>query len=103
VWIYHHGSLPSGVIDHINRDKTDNRIENLREATPQQNNFNREGNTNAVSQFKGVSKKRDRWRARITVDGVEHSLGSFDTEIEAGLAYKAAAKLLQGEYSVDSN
>lgn len=100
IWIYHNGTLPE-VIDHINRDKTDNRIENLREATKQENTFNRAGNYDAVSKFKGVSKKRDKWRARITVDGIEHSLGSFDTEIEAGLAYKQAAKLLQGEYSID--
>lgn len=101
VWIYYNGNLPEGVIDHVNRDKTDNRIENLREASKQQNTFNREGNHSAVSQFKGVSKKRDKWRARITVDGVECSLGSFNSEIEAGLAYKQAAKLLQGDYSID--
>lgn len=101
IWIYHYGTLPDDFIDHINRDKTDNRIENLRAASPQQNTFNREANFNAVSQFKGVSQKRGKWRARITVDGVVHNLGCFDTEIEAGLAYRNAAKLLQGDYSID--
>ena len=101
IWIYHYGKLPEGIIDHINRDKTDNRIENLREASKQQNSWNRSGDTGAVSQFKGVSRKRDKWRARIVVDGVEHSLGVFETEIAAGLAYKQASRLLQGEYSID--
>ena len=101
IWIYHYGKLPEGIIDHINRDKTDNRIENLREASKQQNSWNRSGDTGAVSQFKGVSRKRDKWRARIVVDGVEHNLGVFETEIAAGLAYKQASRLLQGEYSID--
>ena len=101
IWIYHYGKLPEGIIDHINRDKTDNRIENLREASKQQNSWNRSGDAGAVSQFKGVSRKRDKWRARIVVDGIEHNLGVFETEIAAGLAYKQASRLLQGEYSID--
>ena len=101
IWIYHYGKLPEGIIDHINRDKTDNRIENLREASKQQNTWNRSGDRGAVSQFKGVSRKRDKWRARIVIDGIEHSLGVFETEIAAGLAYKQASQLLQGEYSID--
>ena len=71
------------------------------EASKQQNSWNRSGDTGAVSQFKGVSRKRDKWRARIVVDGVKHYLGVFGTEIAAGLAYKQASRLLQGEYSID--
>lgn len=100
IWLYHYEELPEGFIDHINRDKTDNRVENLREVTEQQNTFNRGPNYNAVSQFKGVSKKRGKWRARITIDGMERSLGSFNSEQEAYEAYKTAARILQGEYSL---
>ena len=63
--------------------------------------LNKNGTIGAVSQFKGVSRKRDKWRARIVVNGVEHNLGVFETEIAAGLAYKQASRLLQGEYSID--
>jgi hypothetical protein len=75
------------VIDHINRDKSDNRIENLREVTQSTNLENRD--------CKGYNydKIRNKWRARIKVNKKEIFLGRFDTEYEARQAYLDAKKI----------
>ena len=103
VWIYHNGAIESEVIDHINRVKTDNRIENLRAATHQQNSFNSAGWSNAASEFKGVSKSKKKWMARIRSDGKQHYLGTFRTEIEASLSYRKFANILHGDFSIDAH
>lgn len=86
VWVYHHGYWPTKQIDHINGDKLDNRIENLREVTNGENAQNRK--------VRGVSfdhRKVERpWRARIMVNGRSISLGYFDTEQEALNEYQRA-------------
>jgi len=71
-------------IDHINRDKTDNRIENLRNVTHQQNGFN--------TTCKGCSwnKHSGKWVAYIKTNGKARHLGSFKTEEEAHNAYLEA-------------
>ena len=68
-------------IDHINRDSTDNRIENLRVLTNQQNQFN----TNA----KGYcwNKIHNKWHAYIKIDGKTKNLGYFDDQEDAHIAY----------------
>lgn len=99
-WMWMHGEDPGPQIDHINRDKSDDRISNLRPANNAENNRNRPAQGNNTSGFKGVSKKRDRWRARITGDsGRETSLGSFLTKEEAHAAYCEAAARLHGEFA----
>ena len=79
VWIYHHGYSPD-VIDHINGDTFDNRIENLRECSKSQNQHNRKIDSKNLSGVKGVGwcKRKNKWRARIIVDGKEHHIGFFD-------------------------
>jgi len=72
-------------IDHINGEKDDNRICNLRTVTHQENQWNR---TKAKGYY--WSKKANKWRAEIGVDGKKICLGSFDTEDEARLAYLQA-------------
>lgn len=71
-------------IDHINRNRNDNRFFNLRWATPSEQNKNKNKERNSSSQYKGVDfiKKQNKWRARK--DG-KH-LGVFVTEQEAFLA-----------------
>lgn len=74
-------------IDHINGNKTDNRIENLRSVSYQQNQFNKK--------VKGYSynKKSNKWIAAIAIDRKDIYLGGFDTEEEAREAYLAAKKI----------
>jgi hypothetical protein len=70
-------NAPSGYdVDHINRNPLDNRKQNLRLCTRSQNNMNKNG-------IRGVSKFRDKWRARIKKDGKEIHLGLFSTFKEA--------------------
>ena len=75
-------------IDHINGDKADNRICNLREVTTQQNTWNRKD-------VKGYTYRKDRNKfvARIIVDGKRIGLGHYETEDEAYEAYLAAKKV----------
>ena len=85
IWELHNGPIPDGlVIDHINRDKTDNRIENLRVATRSQNNHNTEA--------KGYSWSRSQKKfvAYISDMGRSINLGSFDNEEDARGAYLEA-------------
>lgn len=90
------------LVDHINRNKLDNRRENLRLC-------NRSGNVTNVgkrsdgiySKFKGVTihSKSKKWWAKIQSKGKRHSLGFFDTEIEAAKAYNQKALELHGEFA----
>ena len=79
IWIWHHGGIPPGLqIDHINRDALDDRIENLRLATPQENAANREYKRGAVP-FIGVHYRKDRQRyvASARVDGRMKIIGHY--------------------------
>lgn len=101
VWAMHHGDWPEHHIDHINRDQSDNRIENLRPATSSENGGNRPAQANNTSGFKGVSLYRPngKWRASIQKDGKFISLGYFADRRDAAAAYSAAAQELFGEFA----
>lgn len=93
IWWMHYGDIPSGMqVDHINQDRTDNRIENLRLVTHQENNRNKGLNKNSTSGYLGVSwsKAYSRWVAHITVDRKSIFLGYFHDIDKAVLARKAA-------------
>jgi len=91
---------PPEEVDHCNRDGLDNRRENLRKATTQQNMMNSPSRRGS-SKFKGVSWwVRDRnWRASIRSDYKTIHLGRFTTEEDAALAYDEAARRLHGEFA----
>ena len=95
----YNGYLPK-YVDHINGIRDDNRIENLREATNQQNNFNSGSKEGSSSQYKGVSwhKRGKKWVARYSLNGKQTHLGLFETEIEAYKAYSEATKKYHKDY-----
>ena len=90
IYTMHHGSIPDGLhIDHINRDFTDNRIENLRAVTAETNRQNSLG--------KGIYKlPSGKWASHIGVRYKRKYLGTFGTEAEAQNAYLQAKKLMHG-------
>lgn len=99
-WYLHYNKLPKAWIDHINGDVSDNRIENLREATPGENNRNRGMRSDNKTGYKGVNKNRDKFYAHIQIPhGPKKFLGSFSTAREAHLAYRKAAKELYGGFA----
>lgn len=88
-------------IDHINRIKTDNRITNLRAATPTQQLLNTPIKSDNTSGFKGVSyfKRDDKWRAYTSVNGKFKHIGYYETPEEASEAYNREVTRLYGEYA----
>jgi hypothetical protein len=68
--------------DHINRDKLDNRSNNLRVATRLENGQNLPSQA-GTSRFRGVSRAKKRWVASVKLRGKRHQLGTFATEEEA--------------------
>jgi len=104
-WLYVHGRWPSAQIDHRNMDRDDNRIENLREATNQQNVANRGVMSSNHLGRKGVGISSDRvhapqrYRARIRVNDKLIHLGYFSTPDLASAAYAEAAVKHFGEFA----
>jgi HNH endonuclease len=97
VWLYVHGEPVPIQIDHIDRDRTNNRIANLRAATPSQNIANSKGYGRLG--VKGVRPWKGSFRAHIRFNGTGFHLGTFATVEEAAQAYREAAIRLQGEFA----
>lgn len=94
-WLYEHGGWPDGQIDHINGDKSDNRINNLRDVTSSENQQNkRAAASNSASGYLGVifNKQCGKWQARITVVGKQYHIGLFDDPKDAYEAYVLAKR-----------
>lgn len=93
-WLLHYGYMPHCQIDHINRKRADNRIENLRLATRNEsdNHQNRSLSSSNTSGFMGVywHKTAKKWCVEIWVDKVKHYIGLFSNFDDAVLARKAA-------------
>jgi len=100
-WLYVHGEWPPDDIDHINGDRADNRLANLRLATRTMNNGNSKRRTDNTSGHKGVywNAQRGKWQAKIRRKGVEKHLGLFDDKAAAAAAYRRAAESLFGEFA----
>ena len=91
-WFYEYGIWPDKDLDHINRIKTDNRIENLRLATRSENVQNTGLRKNNNSLVIGVSwnAQKSKWRAYITKDYKQIHLGFFESKDEAIMARQKA-------------
>jgi len=102
VWELHHGPVPYGMrIDHINRDKLDNRIENLRLATAAQNSHNSR-QAGGSSKYKGVYKAgwdENKWFAKMAFGGKQMYFGTYSTEEAAARAINKAYLEYHGEYA----
>ena len=97
-WFWAHGEWPAEDIDHINCVRSDNRLANLRSVPRFVNNQNRSSvrSDNKYSGIAGVSwhKHCAKWRARITLHGVETQIGVYPTKEEASAAYIAEKRRL---------
>jgi hypothetical protein len=93
VWKYVHGTDPDGLIDHIDGDKTNNRVHNLRVVTDGQSNQNKRTYRNNLSGHKGVGwyPRRNAWRVRIQHDGRVRLVG-FYADLSAAIAARNAAE-----------
>lgn len=101
-WLFAKGEDPlERFIDHLNCDRGDNRIENLRIVDHKENNRNRRKAKGTSSKFKGVSwnAKTGKWTSQIYAQGRQRYLGSFDIEEDAHEAYRRAAIELHGEFA----
>lgn len=96
IWLWAHGEHASTFIDHINHNRADNRIANLRLVSRKQNNENRSKSKNKSSKFKGVTFRKDqqKWTAQICSNYKQKHLGYFETEELAHAAYLKAAEEL---------
>jgi hypothetical protein len=99
-WLYTFGGLPDPALDHINGDKQDNRICNLRLATNAENCRNRGANRNNKTGFKGVCKVKglNKWVAQCTDGSNRTYLGCYNSPQEAHAAYNMAATIRFGVF-----
>jgi hypothetical protein len=100
IWLMHHGSWPKN-LDHINNNKLDNRIENLRECNQTQNMQNCPNKKSNTTGVKGVGWRPDKkkFRARIVINQKETCIGHFLTLEEASQAIKEARTKYHGEFA----
>lgn len=89
------------LVDHIDRDGLNNRRDNLRYATHSQNMANRATMASNTSGYKGVTwrAQRNKWIAKIMLDGHSKYLGHFDNPTDAAIAYNLAAIRYHGEFA----
>ncbi len=101
-WAIHHGEWPKGEVDHINMNKSDNRICNLRDVNRSQNMVNR-NYPKGKSGVTGVSTHKKGWQSVIRINKKSIYLGLFQTIEEAALARSVAEKIYYGSYLPKEN
>lgn len=97
VWIMLRGEAPA-MLDHIDGDKSNNRINNLRPATDAQNAANRGLRSDNTSGFKGATRHGSGFKAQATIGGTNKYIGTYRTSEEAHAAYMEVASITFGEY-----
>jgi len=100
-WLHTYGHFPKEELDHINRDRADNRIANLREASPRQGRANCKARRDSHSGLKGAHRHGQHWQSVIKQGEIRIHLGSFGTAEAAHKAYCNAARELHGEFFCD--
>lgn len=102
VWLLHHGRWPVGILDHINRQRGDNRPENLREVTALQNMANRDQPQRVanLTGLRGIAQRGHKWIAQISIGGRLRHLGRHATPGDAARAYDLAALETHGPGAV---
>ena len=98
VWYLVTDIWPDFEIDHVDRDRSNNRFSNLRKASRSENFFNRTKYTSNTSGYKGVTQRGDKCIAQIAANGKGRYLGTFKSKEDAAIAYAEASKELHGEY-----
>lgn len=100
VWLLAYGSFPNEDIDHINGNKLDNSLDNLRLVSDFENLQNSKRRLDNTSGVKGVSwhKQHNAWQARIAVNGVRKSLGYFSSIEDAEKSIREERELLHKEF-----
>lgn len=101
VWLYVHGEWPTDFIDHIDGNTKNNRLGNLREATCAENLWNTRKSKANTSGFKGVcwNSRSKSWRAYVSVNGKQHTIGYFKSKEDAFAARVHAANRMHGEFA----
>lgn len=100
IWLMIYGITPKN-IDHIDGNRSNNKISNLRDVTHQENMMNMKKHADTKNNYKGTYKVKNQnsWVAEITFMRKRHYLGCFKTEKEAGEAYIKAAKKIHKEFA----
>lgn len=101
VWKKYYGKYPNGILDHINGDRTDNRIENLRLVTLAQNSWNRKTSKASKTGYKGVvfDGNTRKFLVGIRKHGKQISLGYFENSNDGAKRYNEEATKLFGEFA----
>ena len=95
-----HGNCPD-YLDHINNDRLDNRVDNLRPVTPSQNQWNHGLNKANTSGVKGISwaSRYKKWYACLRVNGVNKNLGYFHNLNDAKEFIELAREMFHGQFA----
>ena len=98
IWLWVTGELPAHTIDHIDRNRDNNRWSNLRDVPKEQQTLNKGTPTNNKSGFRGVSlRPSGRYEASYQYRGKRTYFGMYDTAIEASKAYEQGKRLMATE------
>lgn len=100
-WAIFYGEWPSDQVDHLNSNRSDNRIINLRGADSYQNRRNSGKRWNNTSGYKGVmwNKQKRKWQAEIKAGSIRKHLGFFENPKDGYAAYCRAADKIHGEFA----
>lgn len=89
-WLYKFSVWPKNEIDHINQNRLDNRVENLRDVTIRENAHNRvyyNDTNNLIGTY--FNKYKNKWESSISINNKKYYIGKYNTKVEASEAYLA--------------